>query len=336
MSRRWLVDPFQIELGLLPIEAQTGLQTVTVTPALARPSFPALTLVPGDVTVTVTPAVARPAFPALTLVPGEVTVTVTPAVARPAFPDFTLVAEGGAQTITVTPAAARPAFPTVTLVPGDVTITVTPAVARPAFPDFTLVAEGGAQTVTVTPAVARPAFPALTLVPGDVTITVTPAVARPAFPTVTLVPGGGAAFPEVRARLKLLMTEAPRWVINPTVAPRWIFVLEGQKGETMETMEFKRGDLKRPIAGQVVPDVDGTGCSVFLTMRSSVSKAKVIDRVQGVVTQANPLALRYDWQAGQTDVAGLYEYEIEILFADGKSVRVPSKGYYPLVIHERL
>ena len=46
--------------------------------------------------------------------------------------------------------------------------------------------------------------------------------------------------------------------------------------------------------------------------------------------------IRYEWQNGDTDTRGEYWAEFEIIFADGKRQKVPSKDYNEIVIGQKL
>jgi hypothetical protein len=100
----------------------------------------------------------------------------------------------------------------------------------------------------------------------------------------------------------------------------------------MKPFTLKRGDRGRPLVVTLTPDVNILGATVVLNMRNRDTGAMAITRGAMTILQASPGRVQYDWQAGQTDAAGVYEFEVEVTFANGQPVTYPSDGYWPLII----
>lgn len=119
----------------------------------------------------------------------------------------------------------------------------------------------------------------------------------------------------------------------------------------MSGFNIKRGDLL-PYLEAIVSEngipVDLTGLveEVFFIMalvpatsrsrcRAATTEAPRVVRGPAVVADAVAGKLRYFWQAGNTDVAGVYRGEFEITMA-GRPVTFPSSDYIPIVVHPDL
>jgi hypothetical protein len=108
----------------------------------------------------------------------------------------------------------------------------------------------------------------------------------------------------------------------------------------MKPFTLKRGDRGRPLVVTLTPDVNILGATVVLNMRQRDTGAMAITRGAMTILQASPGRVQYDWQAGQDWQAwllsnpedGVYEFEVEVTFANGQPVTYPSDGYWPLII----
>lgn len=93
-----------------------------------------------------------------------------------------------------------------------------------------------------------------------------------------------------------------------------------------ETFTIKRNDTSPAIRWELEdPDTNLVGASVVFNMKRSSSGDLVIDRgVAEIVDGASRPTLGYNWDDGDTEVAGLYEAEFEIIFADGSIETTPN------------
>lgn len=93
--------------------------------------------------------------------------------------------------------------------------------------------------------------------------------------------------------------------------------------------------------GDTAPSVEATlkigNTIVDLTDAVSVRfKMGAIDAAAVIVSPPTSGKVRYDWGAGETDVAGTHNAEFEITWTGGGVQTVPSKGYIKVVISEDL
>lgn len=98
---------------------------------------------------------------------------------------------------------------------------------------------------------------------------------------------------------------------------------------------LKRGDTDAAILYDLLPsDVDITGATgVVFNMRPRGSTTPTIARAAAViVSPAGPATLRYDWQAGDTAIAGQYLGEFEVTRADGSVATFPNDSFIQIKI----
>jgi hypothetical protein len=57
-----------------------------------------------------------------------------------------------------------------------------------------------------------------------------------------------------------------------------------------------------------------------------------ISRGTAVITSAAAGEVTYNWGTADTDTAGAYEAEIEVLWNDGKAETFPNNGYWEITI----
>ena len=95
-----------------------------------------------------------------------------------------------------------------------------------------------------------------------------------------------------------------------------------------ETFTIKRNDTSPAIRWELDdPNINLVGASVVFNMKNTVTGALVVDRgaAEVVAVAARP-TLGYNWAEGDTAVAGLYEAEFEITFADESVETTPNDG----------
>lgn len=99
-----------------------------------------------------------------------------------------------------------------------------------------------------------------------------------------------------------------------------------------ETFAIKRGDRLPAIratlkdaAGVAVDLSSGVTAIVFNMHRKSSQSPKVVRGVATTVTAASGI-VEYAWAAGDTDTAGDYLGEFEVVYTSGKSLTYPNGG----------
>ena len=98
--------------------------------------------------------------------------------------------------------------------------------------------------------------------------------------------------------------------------------------------KIKQNDTADSLLYYLLPtSTDLTGASVVFNMRNrSSGTVKVSRQAASVVTATTRPSVQYDWQAGDTDTAGDYEYEFEVTFADTTVKTFPNDSWEPLKI----
>lgn len=93
-----------------------------------------------------------------------------------------------------------------------------------------------------------------------------------------------------------------------------------------ETFNIKRGDTSPALLWELDdPTINLDGATVVFNMKRARDGQLVIDRgAAEVVAAADRPTLRYNWQAGDTDAADLYEAEFEMTFADSAVETTPN------------
>lgn len=103
----------------------------------------------------------------------------------------------------------------------------------------------------------------------------------------------------------------------------------------MTPFYIKKGDTSPSLLVDLTPsDTDITSATaVVFSMRPRSSTTPTVNRAAAtIVTPTNPARLRYDWQAGNTAAAGIYEGEFEVTRADGSVETFPNDGYISIQI----
>lgn len=100
---------------------------------------------------------------------------------------------------------------------------------------------------------------------------------------------------------------------------------------------MKRHDREPSISRRLLQGgapIDLTGCTVKFIMKSATGDVKV--EAAAVIVAATTGDVRYDWTSADTDTAGKFRAEWEIIKPSTKPLTVPSKGYIPIIIEPDL
>ena len=96
------------------------------------------------------------------------------------------------------------------------------------------------------------------------------------------------------------------------------------------TFYIKRNDTS-PSMLATLQDADGnavnvTGATARFHLRAIGSDAVTVDSAAVIVSPSEGI-VRYDWDAADTDVAGSYQAEFEVTYADASIETFPNDGY---------
>jgi hypothetical protein len=101
----------------------------------------------------------------------------------------------------------------------------------------------------------------------------------------------------------------------------------------MEQFNIKRGDTGPAIRYSLLPDtITLAGATVRFQMRL-IRGETVIDEPAQIISQLPPV-VQYDWQAGDTDTAGIYEAEWRVEYADSSVETFPNRGFVQVNVNE--
>jgi hypothetical protein len=87
-----------------------------------------------------------------------------------------------------------------------------------------------------------------------------------------------------------------------------------------------------------------TAGTAFFNMRPEAGGAAKINRGTATITDAVNGEVTYNWIAGNTDTAGSFQAQVEVIWSDGKPETFPSgpggtddgSGYWTVTIHPEL
>lgn len=101
-----------------------------------------------------------------------------------------------------------------------------------------------------------------------------------------------------------------------------------------ETFYIKRGDTSPSIRLSLEPaTVTLIGAEVTFQMRLR-GGAQVIDAPAVIESFLGTPTVRYDWQPSDTAVAGLFEAEVRVRYANGLIETFPNSGFVSVRISE--
>jgi len=101
----------------------------------------------------------------------------------------------------------------------------------------------------------------------------------------------------------------------------------------MEQFNIKRGDTSPSIRFSLIPnDMTIAGATVRFQMRQ-IRGETVIDEPAQIITDLPPV-VQYNWQAGDTDAAGIYLAEWRVEYADSSVETFPNRGFVQVNVNE--
>lgn len=108
---------------------------------------------------------------------------------------------------------------------------------------------------------------------------------------------------------------------------------EGAKAMSARSIfTIKQGDTTPAIKYDLEPqDTILTGATARFLMRPAGGGATVLDASAQILSPADPPTLGYAWQAGDTDLNGVFDAEFKVTNADGTVGTYPNRGF--LQIH---
>jgi hypothetical protein len=96
---------------------------------------------------------------------------------------------------------------------------------------------------------------------------------------------------------------------------------------------LKTGDTSPSITYALLPaTVDLTGATVRFSMRTRDDGTVIVNRAAAVIVTATPPVVRYDWQAGNTTLAGRFDAEFEVTYAGGAIETFPNRAFIDVLI----
>lgn len=94
-----------------------------------------------------------------------------------------------------------------------------------------------------------------------------------------------------------------------------------------QTFRIKRGDTSPALQFALFPkSVVLTGAAVRFQMENA-NRQTVIDAPAEVVEATGNPAVAYEWQPGDTDIAGEYQAEFRVEYIDGTIETFPNHGF---------
>lgn len=100
----------------------------------------------------------------------------------------------------------------------------------------------------------------------------------------------------------------------------------------MSTFTIKQNDtspsLQVSLTDSAGSAIDLTGAtSIRFHMRLPSATAAKVDAAAATVGASTAGVVKYDWSAGDTDTAGLYQAEFEVTYSDSSIETFPNGGY---------
>lgn len=105
----------------------------------------------------------------------------------------------------------------------------------------------------------------------------------------------------------------------------------------MGTWKTKRNDTYPPLE-TTLTDADGlavnlAGSTVAFIMRSTGDSSVKVQSAMAFVTDGTDGKVEYEWQAADTDEAGLFLAEYQVIYGSGEKQTFPTVGYDKVLIY---
>lgn len=103
-----------------------------------------------------------------------------------------------------------------------------------------------------------------------------------------------------------------------------------------QSFTIKRGDTSPGIEYALLPaSISLVGASVRFQMRQGWgARETIVDEPATVVTATVTPTVQYAWQAGNTAVAGFYEAEFRVVYADNTVETFPNSGFIGVLVSD--
>jgi hypothetical protein len=102
----------------------------------------------------------------------------------------------------------------------------------------------------------------------------------------------------------------------------------------MQKFTIKRGDTSPALRYALLPEsVSLVAATVRFQMRLR-GGATVIDRPAEIQSAFQPAVVAHAWASGETDIAGRYEAEFRVTYADGAIETFPNHGFIDVFVAE--
>lgn len=109
----------------------------------------------------------------------------------------------------------------------------------------------------------------------------------------------------------------------------------------METFYIKQGDLWPPLEanlkqanGEPIPLQETDEVNFIMTFKNKRTSVVIEGEVE--VIDYTTAHVKYEWNTGDTDVAGVYQGEFKVMLNGEKLVSIPNNKYFDIIIDNKL
>ena len=103
----------------------------------------------------------------------------------------------------------------------------------------------------------------------------------------------------------------------------------------MTTVYIKQGNTAPVLKYKLDPEVNISGAAIEFHMNNQNDGVVIIDAA-GAIEQNNPGIVSYTFTPTNTQNFGTFDGEFKVVFAGGKIITYPNKGYIKVVMDARL
>ena len=97
---------------------------------------------------------------------------------------------------------------------------------------------------------------------------------------------------------------------------------------------IKKGDTAPAIQGSLTTRSNLEGASAIFIMRNADNELVIFETAN--ITSIEGKTIVYQWAEGETDIAGKYQAEFRITYADGRVETFPNVGFITIYIEENI